>query len=180
MQANNVDFVANDIVVPLYKKSQGQPLTNDVLKSLINVDNLNSKYVWKYNNQSFSIRVNETIRLSIEFSSDGDATLQIEQYPEYNPSLSYFDNPQNERKTTIKTVKGKVVGDFIPLSDNSTNNYTTYGGGGIKLRKTEEKVKLGNLTRVVYKTTKGAKYVKCNKQFVKLSEAKKQAHKKSK
>lgn len=47
------------------------------------------------------------------------------------------------------------------------------------LKKTDEKVDLGKLTRTVYKGARGAKYVKMDGEYVPLSQAKKSVEKKS-
>ena len=47
------------------------------------------------------------------------------------------------------------------------------------LKKTEEKVDLGKLTRVVYKGAHGAKYVKMGGEYMPLSKAKKSVEKRA-
>lgn len=66
----------------------------------------------------------------------------------------------NEQKKDLKIIKNKLLNNDM-------------SGGTASLKRTKEVAKLGKITRVVYKTKSGKKYVKYKKQYVMLVDLKK-------
>lgn len=67
--------------------------------------------------------------------------------------------------------------ELVTYTENIMNGLQSAGAKGKKaakpeLKRTDKKVKIGNVERTVYTGTRGAKYVKLNGKIVPLSEAK--------
>jgi hypothetical protein len=100
---------------------------------------------------------------------------------------SYYYENENKNSSNEWTLLSEIPSGIPPMKPikkpeeiEQKNPYDRLGGGGRKKpahKRTDKKVKIGSVTRCVYKGARGGEYVKMNNKFVSLKTALKSSKK---
>ena len=170
--SNKVSFSTTDLRKINIIKSDYTGTYNGDIYNVFNINGVENVTIEQMENDPSKIRLKLT-RLTRPQNPYFSNTYDLSNVLFYDIDIYVVSNDSNDRSVI------RVESPIKELTyDDLLQTFTRNKDGGSTLVKTDERVKLGNITRIVYKGKNGAKFVKMSGGFVALKDARKQQKKK--